>query len=263
MDMSAVIEKYGLTLSNVLSDESLHRLIDVYEALVETLKTDEEKAENKTKTVTERIRKSFSDDSLNGISKEIRQGIAELLNIDPDYSILLVDLLQTIKQDVMTFRDFHVASIIRSEKPERVKDDAEASVRKMEAETLRDTINSVWTLMGQPKKGYKIKTVEKTGNQLLDLSRIGGGNSTANVGKGAVVRSLVFRLDGDMMPTGTLFYDVIQNHLNDFANGSVYKVQDVKAMIEEAGFNFAPKGEANRWTIVINGHSFEGWVPED
>lgn len=263
MEMTEVLAKYDLDLSNVLSPDGLKKLLTAHSELVESLKSDSETQQNREKEIRDRIKvtTTLPVDTEN----EIRTFVAEIMAENPDTAILLVDLLQEIKSDVITYRDFHVASIARASKPDKPKGDEARSVRREEANTLRDTINSVWSLMGKPTDvdGLNTKKSEKSGETLLDLPRIPGGNETGNVGRGAVVRQMRFKFNGEDVPTGVLFYDLIQNYLNNFAAGKVYKVTDIKEMIENKGYTFAPKGYDARWKITVDGNTIEGWVPED
>lgn len=264
MDMATVIKKYDLDLSTVLSEEGIKKLSTAFESLVETLKSDSETQQNREKQIRDEIKHEYQDAQTRHLP-EIREMIASVLDLNMDLSVILVEELQQLKTDVMIMRDYHVAAIARERKPERVVGDEAKADRKKEAETLRDTINSVWSLMGKPTglDFLKVKKSDKTGELLLDLPRIPGGNETGNVGRGAVVRQMRFNVDGNDLPAGTLFYDMIQNYINNFAKGAVLKVTDVKEIIENAGFEFAPKGYDNRWTVELNGRTVSGWVPED
>jgi hypothetical protein len=260
MDMATVLEKHGLTLATVLSEDSLKSLVKAHSELLDTLTAETESQQNREKAVRDEIKKNVVLPP--GYGEDLRNAIAKAIADEPDLLILFTDLLQEIKQEVMVMRDFHVASVARNNKPEKVKDSDEVQERKAEAEALRDTINSVWGLIGKPEGVIPTKK-NKTNEVVLDLPRIPGGNTTGNVGRGAIVRQMRFTLDGQFLPDTVLFYDVLKDYINDMASGQVTDVKSFKALVENTGSEFAPKGYINRWTVELFDKKIEGWVPDE
>lgn len=258
MDIATVLAKYDLSLSDVVSAEGLVSLRNAFSDLLDTLTADTETQQNREKEIRDSLKTTLD-------VSDLRELIARMVEREgEDILVSLVDAVQEIKQDLMVLRDFHVSAIARENKPEKVKDSAEIEARKTEAQTLREAIVSVFSLMGRPTDvdGFPTKK-NKEGLVMPDLPRVPIGSATGSVrGRGAKVRQLLFEVDGKKIPAGVLFYDVVKN-LCDLSTGFVIKPSEVKDLVDESGQEFAPEGYKNRWTVQVGDHKVSGWLPED
>lgn len=267
MDIASVLAKHDLSLATVMSAEGLVNLRSAYSTLLDTLTADSETQQNREKAIKDGMLKEFPvADTDGGIARDIRSLINEIVSEEPDYLPALCEMLQDIKSDLMVMRDYHVASVARDTKPEKVKDTAEIEVRKDEATALRKAIESVWNLLGNPVdiEGFPTKKSEKTNEIRPDLPRVPIGASTNGSvrGRGAKVRQMRFEFNGKTLPADILFYDIVKNYVCDFANGFVVKATEVIDLVNEDHETFAPEGYDNRWTVEINGNTLSGWLPE-
>jgi len=266
MDITTVLDKYNLSLSTVLSEDGLVSLSKAYGDLISTLQSDTDSQADREKIVRDDLLARFKNPE--GIL-DVREVLARLVEREgEDVLPALVESLQSVKQDLMVLRDYHVSSIARENKPERVKDESEVEIRKQEASALREAIVSVHALMGHPALDVKdgetslFKTKKNAENKIVpDLPRVPGGNTTGNVGKGAKIRQMCYEIDGEKIPAGTLFYNVIHRYICDFSKGLVFKPLEVKDLVDKTGQNFTPEGYENKWTIEIGGRIFSGWLP--
>lgn len=264
MDMTTVFEKYDVSLADALKPETLVELVKIHADLVSSLSTETETQAKRESETREALLSQTDRNVYGNIEDHLRQVIADFLTDDPNLSVALVQILQTIKSDTITFRDFHVASVVRDSKPAKVKDEAGIAVRKSEAETLRDGIVSVWNLIGKPEGLIPTKK-NKAGDTVLDLPRIPGGNTSGNVGRGAKVRQMRFMVNNEEVPAGELFYDVLQNRVNDFARGEIVRPTDVWELVENSNQDKYPEGFTNAWRVeLFDGRVvLHGWLPED
>lgn len=264
MDITTVLDKHGVSLASIASDPngSLASLNKAYSELLDTLTAETETQQNREKGIRDEMAKRF-DATAKVACLDVREMIARIVEREGD-DILpsLVESVQEVKQDLMVLRDYHVSDVARKNKPEKVKDSAEIEIRKQEASSLREAIESVFSLAGRPENVEGFATKKNSKNEVVpDLPRVPGGNTSGNVGRGAKIRQLNFEIDGDKIPAGTLFYDVVRKYLCDFANGNVVKPTDVKDKIDASGQTFTPEGYDNKWTVEMNGHTLSGWLP--
>jgi hypothetical protein len=265
MDISTVLAKHNLELSSVLSEDGLVSLSKAYNDLLETLQSDSESQAEREKVVRDSLLTEHKNPQ--GIL-DVRETLDRIIEREGENILpALVESLQEVKQDLMILRDFHVSSIARANKPERVKDDSEVEIRKQEASALREAIVSVHSLMGHPVLDVKdgetslFKTKKNAENKIVpDLPRVPGGNTSGNVGKGAKIRLLNFEVDGEKIPAGTLLYDVVRRYLCDFKTGQVFKATDLKDLVDKTKKSFTPEGYENKWTVTIGGHKVSGWL---
>lgn len=267
MDIATVLAKYDLSLSDVVSADGLVSLRKAFSDLLDTLSADTETQQNREKEIRDSLKNEWAHLSTSQFNTELRTTISTIVERDEDVLVAMVDLMQEIKQDLMILRDFHVSAIARENKPEKVKDSTEVETRKQEAQTLREAIVSVFSLMGRPTDvdGFPTKQ-NKEGLTMPDLPRVPIGTATGSVrGRGAKVRQLLFEVDDKKIPAGVLFYDVVKD-LCDLSTGFVIKPSEVKDLVDESGQEFAPEGYKNRWTVfgpAVGNHKVSGWLPED
>lgn len=269
MDITSVLEKHGLDLLAIGQDGegSLVKLANAYSELLETLTAETETQQAREKEIRDGMLAKFKDDAKEAgfsVREVLFAFINESLDGNEDVLPALVEEMQEIKQDLMVLRDFHVSSVARENKPEKVKDSSEIEIRKQEASALREAIVSVHSLLGRPDnlEGFATKK-NKENVTVPDLPRVPGGNTTGNVGRGAKIRQMNFEVDGVAIPPGTLFYDVVRRHLCNFADGFVIKPNEVKDLVDDSGQSFTPEGYDNKWTVEVNGTTVSGWLPTD
>lgn len=262
MDITTVLDKHGVSLASIASDPngSLASLNKAYSELLDTLTAETETQQNREKAIRDEMAKNVTVSE--EAKAEVRKFLASIVDSNEDVLPALVEEVQNMKQDLMVLRDYHVSDVARKNKPEKVKDSAEIEIRKQEASSLREAIESVFSLAGRPENVEGFATKKNSKNEVVpDLPRVPGGNTSGNVGRGAKIRQLNFEIDGDKIPAGTLFYDVVRKYLCDFANGNVVKPTDVKDKIDASGQTFTPEGYDNKWTVEMNGHTLSGWLP--
>lgn len=260
MDIASVLADHGLDLATVMTPEGLGKLVEAYSTLTDTLTADNETQQQRVKAVRDDLVTTHADQA-NQVAMELRGIIAEQIRVKGE-SILpaLVEAVQGMKQDLMVLRDFEVESVARNNKPAKVKNSDEIEARKVEAQTLREAIGSVWSLIGKPTE--ELPTRKNSKNEIvLDLPRIPGGSQTGNVGRGAKIRQMRFEVDGTIIPQDVKYYDLVRSTC-DLAKGVIISTADISGALPD-GQSFSPEGYANRWTVTVQGHTFSGWLPAD
>lgn len=293
MDLK-VLEKYGVTLANALDPASLVKLRTQYVALVGELDKSKESVETEQESLL-KVNKETAEknEEIVYVSSEfaaqVRAILDEILSWNPETSFLLVDVLQSIKNETMLERDYQLGKVKRNSKSKaEVSSDFEE--KKEEASVLADAIRSIFTMVREalpkPKKlgeglaisigdGFlpvkKSEAENKKGELMPDLPKLPRtpGDSGGNVGRGAKVRRLRFSwakiVDGvigeaEFLPVGTIVTDVAHDYVSDRKQGIVPGFKDIQELIESTGqkmFGDVP------WVINFPTGQLTGWLPTE
>lgn len=280
MDLK-VLEKYGVTLQNALSPETLPTLRKAYVSLVTGLDSSKESVEKEADTLlnlsTDVAKKNEEVVFVSQeFGKQVRSLLDEVLSWNPETSYLLVDEIQKIKQETMLERDYQM-SVIKRTQPTKKAATEDFEAKKEEAAILAEAIRAIFVMVKDSlpttkkfAESFPIKDSETAG-KLPDLPKLPRtpGDSGGNVGRSAKVRRLRFSWaevseDGnfgphEILPLGTLVTDVAHDYVSNRASGFVVDFRAIKEAIEESKqemFGNSP------WVVSFPTGQLTGWLPE-
>jgi hypothetical protein len=269
MEMLKVLEKYGVTLETVGSNpaEVLYSLRKEYEARIQSLTDSKVSTADLAKGIAESVGSVGENASrVSDLMKQIRSLINEVLDENLSLSLLLVDEVQSLKQEMMSERDYFVSKAVRSADAPKVS--AEFTTTKQEASDLAEAIRNLFVLLkGTKLDRKKFPTKDsKTAGTIPDLPKIPRtpGESSNVVGRAVKIRRIRFGWKasdaevGEFLPEGTLIGDVAHDYVSDRANGVVVDYKAIRSAVEDSGQDFF--GETP-WIVEFPTGVLTGWTP--
>lgn len=268
--MLEILSQYGIEPTQALSAESLVTLRKAYIELCESLDASKESVEAETtstlKAFKAEVESAENVEAVQQVVSEIRTLVNNLLSETPYLSVLLVDGLQEIKQEMMTERDYQIERRQRNTPSPKKLVGEDFEEKKEQAGQVAEAIRSLFVLLKNdlPKskkfaEEFPVKE-SATAGTLPDLPKLPRtpGDSTSPVGRSAKIRQLRFSWNGEDIPAGTFVSDIAHDYVSDRSSGFVVDQRAIRDAVEKSGQEMFSE---TVWTIEFPTGTLTGWLP--
>jgi hypothetical protein len=275
------LQKYGVELASALSPETLITLREQYETKVASLQTKQDAAtaegESLLKQTLALVTTEENVEQVSLVRTVLADAIWSAVEENEALSPLFVEMLQSLKQEMMDERDFQIGRIRQTLKPTARPADEEFVSAKDDAETLGELIRALFVLLRDslpktkefaeafPLKERTIAPATEggerigTGEFLPKLTKLPKtpGEVTATKSTSAN-RQLRYSWNGEEVPAGKKLADVAHDYVSDGKTGFVVDVrgiQDALKKTEQEMFGETP------WKLTFPTGELVGWLP--
>lgn len=268
MDMLTTLKEFGIDPAQALVPESLVTLRAAYVSLVDSAK-ETVKVSN---TVLDETKKKLSSNKelkskIEGTLAEMREQLFNMIDEEPRLSVLLVDAIQELKQNIMFERDHWIATGVgvprNTVKP---KTSAEYELKRNQAKQLGDAIDALFLLLGKPAnlgEAFPVKdSKEGVRPDIPNLPRSHEAKSEGQArGRAAILRRIRFSWkptaakEFEELPADTLPADVARNYVSDRKRGFLIDWSGISKLVKESGKSVLGNEE---WVIKLPTGTLKG-----
>lgn len=259
----AILEAYGL--KKEMSPEAVIHAMAVEKEIVESVSANTVNLQ----TVVSEERKRLSEDTsltenAESFGETIAKSVWDYLESNPDTAAALVDVLQSLKQDVMDYRDFVCEQYAREKMPKIKQVSNDVDEQKEAAKQVRQFANNIFGLLSTDEIETiptDLKKQTKDGETVLSHPSLPKG--TGGGGRGTLYRRLHFVWNGEEIPVGTLPSEVAHNYMSEGATR--YSWKDILSILpeNEKGRATLPSAPGDKVSVNVETGTLEIYLPEE